>query len=85
MNNEDSMRYNLVTKFMCAKCGHQLALSYRVPKVVKYEPEKSDGITGASKVEQDIAVHPCSKCYREAIEPLEALRKGLRAIGTEST
>ncbi len=75
----DSIRYNLVTSFVCAKCGNKLALSYERPKRrADYEPEKDDGITGAMKVEQAIAVHPCKRCYAAATEPIEALRRALK-------
>ncbi len=78
--NKDIVRYNLVTSFVCAQCGNKLALSYQAPKTIEYEPEKSDGITGASKVEQHIAIHPCAKCYGAAIRPLEALRDALSVV-----
>ena len=79
--NDDSMRYNLVTTFVCAKCGNKLALSYQAPRGDEYAPEKNDGITGAAKVEQRVAIRPCSKCYAEATKPIEALREALGIKG----
>ncbi len=76
----DSMRYNLVTRFVCAKCGDQLALTHQPAKSNEYAPEKSDGITGAAKVEQAIGIHPCQRCYSEATEPIKALRAALNSI-----
>lgn len=76
----DSIRYNLVTSFVCSQCGEKLALTYKPAKSTEYHPEKEDGITGAAKVEQRIGIHPCRQCYGAAIEPLEALRKALGAI-----
>lgn len=81
MSTKDFCRYNLVTKFVCAQCGTQLMLSYAVPKenFGESEIEVDDRITGAAKVENRIAIHPCGKCYREATEPLEYLRKAVAA------
>ncbi len=79
------MRYNLVTRFVCAKCGSGLAISYGAPYSNEYCPEKGDGITGAAKVEQFIAIHPCTKFYGDAIRPIEALRAALNADIAAST
>lgn len=81
----DSMRYNLVTQFVCAECGTQLSLSYTVPKPPEDQPYdpfavRDDRITGAAKVENKIAIHPCAKCYGEAIGPIEAIRNALKII-----
>lgn len=54
-------RHHLVTKFVCAKCGELLNLSYDMPKK-KGCGDCADGITGASKVEAYIAIEPCSGC-----------------------
>ena len=80
MNKQDFMRYNLVTSFVCVQCGNKLALSYNTPKSGDYETQKNDGITGAGKVEQRVAIHPCEKCYGEAIRPLEAIRDALAVM-----
>lgn len=77
--SNDNMRYNLVTQFVCAQCGTTLAMSYTAPKAA-YDSSTEDHITGAAKVEQRLAIHPCRKCYGEAIAPLEALRSALKAI-----
>ncbi|HTH45555.1 MAG TPA: hypothetical protein VL528_10795 [Oxalicibacterium sp.] len=78
--SNDYMRFNLVTKFVCTNCGHQLALSHDAPRGlgIEYAPDKEDGITGAAKVEQSIGVHPCQNCYTKATAPLRALREALK-------
>ena len=75
--SKDSMRFNLVTNFVCAKCGGPLMLSYDAPRTRAYHPEASDGITGAAKVVQNVAIHPCAKCYGDAVRPLELLKAAL--------
>lgn len=66
------MREFLVTKFVCAKCGGNLSLSYDVPKnagqCAKGEP------TGADMVEKLVAVEPC-KCLTRQLDDVR------RAIG----
>lgn len=86
MNNQDNSRYNLVTKFICAKCGEQLTMSYSAPaaKATGYNRDAEDGITGALKVENRIAIHPCRKCYSDAVAPMDAMRKALAAVQAES-
>lgn len=74
--NSDMIRYNLVTQFCCAKCGALLMLSYDAPKT-SIDDIKNDGITGAAKVNQKIAIHPCEKCYGEAMHPLNLLREAI--------
>ena len=66
------MREFLITKFVCAKCGDNLELTYDKPSgAVRH----ADGEpTGAAKVEQVVVVEPCRRC----LEPLENVR---RAIG----
>lgn len=78
--SEDSMRYNLVTTFVCAKCGAALTLSYETPKQRFDQFEATDGITGAAKVQARFAIHPCQICYSAATRPIEALREALSAI-----
>lgn len=72
--NDDHTRYNLVTKFVCKLCGSPLRISYDKPIGNSWNPEASDGITGANKIEAAIAVYPCDKCYKEAVEPINQLR-----------
>lgn len=52
-------------------------LSYDAPRTTAYHPEASDGITGAAKVVQNVAIHPCAKCYGDAVRPLELLKAAL--------
>ena len=62
------MREFLITKFVCAKCGSNLHLTYDVPKVVG---QYADGEpTGADMVLHIVAIEPCEKCMK----PLEELR-----------
>jgi hypothetical protein len=62
----------LVTKFVCAKCGANLNLSYDVPRGAG---EYSDGEpTGALMVRSLIAVEPCKKCA----EPMEDLKRAFK-------
>lgn len=75
--DNDCMRYNLVTKFSCAICGSPLRVSYAKPKALDLHPEANDGITGAAKVEMTISVHPCDKCYKDAVRPLHLLSEAL--------
>lgn len=83
MSNDDSMRFHLVTKFACAKCGGQLALSYNAPRNSRFDRCEPDGISGAFKAEERIAIHPCEKCYGDAVKPLEALRQALLGLTKE--
>lgn len=80
MSSKDSMRYHLVTRFICAKCGGPLALSYDMPKDNRFYQAESDNITGAAKVEEKIAIHPCEKCYGEAIAPIKQFASLISAI-----
>lgn len=78
---DDAMRTHLVTKFICAKCGNSVKLSYEEPKVDSFDREVvNDRITGAAKVDQSVYLHPCQKCYGEATAPIEALRQVLGVI-----
>ena len=62
----------LITKFVCAKCGTNLQLSYDRPKsaggYIDGEP------TGAAMVQSLIAIEPCDVC----MEPLEAMKKAFK-------
>lgn len=68
------MREFLVTKFVCARCGSKLAITYNVPKgsgqYLENEP------TGAHMVEQLVAVEPCESCAK----PMEELRKAVQTL-----
>jgi hypothetical protein len=62
----------LITKFVCAKCGTNLQLSYDKPKsagsYIDGEP------TGAAMVQNLIAIEPCDV----SMEPLEAMKKAFK-------
>lgn len=79
--SKDAMRHHLVTSFICAKCGGLLSLSYETPKSISGS-YVSDGVTGAAKVENQIAVHPCDRCYSAVTKPLLALRDALSTLTT---
>ena len=69
------MRHFLVTKFVCAKCGGLLEVSYDQPSKkpmwgVRGEP------TGAEMVEQYIFIKPCEEC----LKPLEDVKNLGKAI-----
>ena len=70
-------REYLLTKFVCAKCGSNLEITHDTPgasgKYATGEP------TGASVVNQLVAVKPCQPCA----EPLARLRNALKVIQTE--
>lgn len=72
----DLQRYNLVTHFVCARCGTNLRLSYDTPK----KDAGIDNITGAQKVDNFIAIHPCVKCYGDATKPLALLKEALGSL-----
>jgi hypothetical protein len=64
----------LVTKFVCAKCGTNLSLTYDVPT---HAGSYSQGEpTGATMVEQLVAVDPCEKC----LKPLEQVRSAISIL-----
>ena len=74
--SKDRQRFNLVTSFVCYRCGNKLELSYDSPqKGGDFQPEADDGLTGQSKVALVITVHPCEKCYNELSAPIETLRR----------
>jgi hypothetical protein len=75
--NHDYGRNYLVTSFVCAKCQTVLTLSYNVSKGHKYV---NDGITGGNKVDNQIAIHPCEKCYSEATKPLELIKQAMNMV-----
>lgn len=68
------MREFLITKFVCSNCGKNLQLTYDVPKgagqYVDGEP------TGASIVQQIVAIEPC-EC---TIRPLEEMRAAAKVL-----
>ena len=75
MSNED--RKFLITKFVCAKCGSNLSLTYDIPKSVgglsSYERGEP---TGAHMVNNFIAIEPCATCAK----PLEKIVDALKAL-----
>ena len=66
------MREFLVTKFVCAKCGHNLHLSYNYPK--GNEQYSQGEPTGADMVRQTVAIEPCECCMRPLTEILKAAK-----------
>jgi transcription elongation factor Elf1 len=84
--SDDGIRTHLVTKFVCAQCGHSLKLSYETPKpervngITPYEPEPGAGITGAAKRENTIAIYPCGNCYEKALAPIKKLKEVLGSL-----
>ncbi len=78
--NKDSMRYNLVMKFVCVKCGSQMRITYDdIPKTRPYQPEADSGITGAAAVNQMVRIHPCDPCYLAVTAPMKALSNAMQA------
>lgn len=64
----------LVTKFVCAKCGCNLSLSYDAPpSTSSYEDGEP---TGFEMVQQLIAVEPCGPC----LAPLRRLQTALSIL-----
>ncbi len=77
-----SMRTNLLTKFVCSKCGENLTLTYDVPKSTKcIEGEP----TGAAMVQYVIAINPCTKCLRPLKEIQGAIKTLISQSDTETT
>lgn len=76
MTKDNIGRNFLITKLMCAECGTALVMSNK-PKVDKTS-DCSDGVTGASKVEQIIWVEPCDKCVKAVSNDLETLKRILK-------
>jgi hypothetical protein len=63
----------LVTKFVCAKCGHNLTVTYDAPKK---NDRYSDGEpTGAAMVKQLVAIEPCTTCAAPAKNFVKALHE----------
>lgn len=68
------MREFLVTKFVCTKCGKNLELTYNTPegagKYAEGEP------TGATMVQQVVAIEPCECSTR----PLREMRMAAKVL-----
>ena len=81
MSNET--RKFLVTKFVCAKCGSNLSLTYDMPKTVgglsSYERGEP---TGADMVNNFIAIEPCSACAKPLEKMVDALKTLNEMIGS---
>lgn len=73
------MRKFLITKFVCAKCGTNLSLTYGVPK--KGSNYADGEPTGADMVESIIAIEPCTTCARPTEKLIDALKTLNEAIG----
>lgn len=77
----DYVRENLVTIFVCAKCGHNLTISYgrETPdnsRMTEGEP------TGAAMVKNLIHINPCEYCLKPAKDAELAMRM-LIDLGTK--
>ena len=68
------MREFLVTKFVCARCGHNLKLSDHAPKGLSHHA--SGEPTGAAMVEQRVVIEPC----RCVTQPLDDMRKAVSVL-----
>lgn len=71
----DGSRTSLVTQFVCTICGNYLSISYD-----GHLPTRDGGdntLTGSSKVDNLVRVHPCKTCYGKAVEPIESMRRAL--------
>jgi len=68
------MREFLITKFVCAKCGTNLQLTYNTPKVGSFHSEGEP--TGALMVENRIALEPCETCMK----PLEEMKSVVQVL-----
>ena len=66
------MRQFLITKFVCAKCGSMLELTYDIPKSAgKYAHGEP---TGADMVKQYVAIEPCHQCFAPLAEMKAAVK-----------
>jgi hypothetical protein len=78
---KDFGRTHLVSVLVCTDCGNPLNASYDKPK----SGGQFDGsITGAAKVEQVIAIHPCEHCLGAARRPLRLMREALKSFDSGS-
>lgn len=74
---EDHGRNHLVTLLVCSDCGNLMNMKYGEPKKAGCP---DDGITGASKLENRIQVHPCETCVGRARRPLELMRQAMQSL-----
>jgi hypothetical protein len=79
--DKDISRESLITQFHCAKCGGilQIAVNDGGYKLAS-DTARDDNVTGALKAVNRILIHPCKKCYNEAVRPLELIREALKNI-----
>lgn len=73
--SNDYQRVSLVTRFICAKCGNQLRLSYTNPEKVILD-KLSREPQGAYAREEIITIHPCENCEK----PIRDFKKALATI-----
>lgn len=73
----DEMRTHLVTRFVCAKCGSNLRLSYNHPKKIEF---LTGTPTGASTVETKIMVYPCETCLQPGAKLRAAVQTLLQTV-----
>lgn len=64
----------LVTKMICANCGGNLSLTYKLPTAVSRHAQGEP--TGAAMVEMLVSVQPCRTC----MAPMETLRAAARTL-----
>jgi hypothetical protein len=64
----------LITKFVCAVCGANLNITYDMP--TKASNHAAGEPTGASVVNQRIAIEPCKPCAA----PLQQIRSALEVL-----
>ena len=67
------MRKFLLTMFCCAKCGNALEVTYDIPDGIK---QPSGQPTGATVVQQFIAVLPCQQC----MQPLNEMKSAINTL-----
>ena len=85
MGTENHSRYFLVSKFYCARCGHQLRLSYRLPeglRCIDADPyrhlDEQREPTGGTMMAQGTLLEPCEKC----LEPVRVVKEAMQALGS---
>jgi len=71
------MREYLVTKFVCARCGHNLRLSEDAPKGQSHHAAGEP--TGAAMVEQRVVIEPCA-CVTAPLDEIRSVAKSLIGI-----
>jgi hypothetical protein len=68
------MREFLITKFVCARCGGNLKLTYDAPKSAGRHADGEP--TGAAMVQQIVVIEPC-KC---TTQPIDEMRRAAKVL-----